>query len=284
MTLSLIDQALTTLKNVRLTLGLYTISSITSTETLTTDSARLTFNFAHSDVVSNSYGTFYESVSATFTAILTSSFTLDYENGSITFSASKTATITVSGYDYYKWDYTRDRILERFINSTSLLVSHYCNRKFIADTYSEFYKGLGHPKLILNNYPINKITSVKVNSASLTAGIDYVTADSTYLEQGLLVRESGWNWYGYETGLVKELTAPVDNIEVTYSAGYTLATLPQDIENVVLELIMSMNLSVSSQSTGLKSMSQGALSYSWKDDGGKSSILSTLDGYKRAVI
>lgn len=280
--MALIAQALTTLENVRLYLNLYTSTTVTATETLTANTARTTFSFAHTDLIS--FGTVYESVSSTYTAILTSTFTVDYEAGTVTFSAAKTATITAANYIYYAWDTSKDRILERYINSASEMVSKYCGRKFISDTYTEYYGGLGNTKLVLNQYPINYITSVKVNSALYTAGVDYVTADRTYLDRGLLVRETGWSWYGYETGLVAELTAPIDNIEVVYSAGYTLSTLPADIENTVIDMVSILYNNQTQGANGLQSLTQGGLSYKWDKNPLTQQFSGVLDAYKKVVL
>jgi hypothetical protein len=280
MKLSLIAQALTSLANVKLYLNLYTSTTITSVETLTADATAKIFSFAHSDIISNSYGVFSEGGSAISTAF----FTFNYELGNITFTAAKTGAITCAGYSYLAWDYSKDRILERFVNSTSDMVSKYCNRKFIADTYTEYYRGLGSTRIVLNQYPINKITSVKVNSAAYTAGIDYVTADRTYLDRGFLVRESGWTWYGYETGLVRELTAPVDNVEVVYSAGYTLSNLPSDIEDVVIDMVSILYSNQANGANGLKSLSQGQLKYDWKQDPLTMQFAGVLDTYKKVVV
>lgn len=282
--MSLIAQALTSLADVRLALGLYTETAVTATETLTADTANVTFSFANTDIIKGTFDGFAEVSGTASDTVSTAVMTIDYDAGTITFSAARTGNITCSGYEYFAWDYSEDRMLERYINSASSLISKYCNRNFIAETYTEYYKGLGRPKLVLNNYPINYITSVKVDSASLTAGTDYVTADSTYLAQGFLVKENGWTWYGYETGLVPELTAPVDNIQVVYSAGYTLSTLPADIGDACVNLVVLGYNSIEQGSQGLKSLKQGNLAYTWQDDGGKSSILATLDSYKKVVF
>ncbi len=238
----LIDQSLTNLANVRLYLKLYTLTAVTSAETLTANTARTTFSFAHTDLAPNYFGTFSEVSGTASTTVSTASFTVDYSAGQAIFTAAKTGNITVASYKYFAWDYSKDKFIERFVNSVSGMVSKYCNRKFMADTYSDFYKGTGRQKLVLNQYPINRITSVKVDSASLTAGTDYVTSDQTYLDQGIIFKESGWTWYGYLTGLVGELTAPVDNIGVVYSAGYTLEpeasrNLPYDLEDAVISMV-----------------------------------------------
>lgn len=279
--MSLIAQALTTLDSARLVLSLYSISEVTTAETLTADTANVTFSFENTDILQGTIDGLFEVSGTASDTISTATVTIDYDAGTLTFSAARTGDITCSGYSYYAWDYSQDRKLERYINSASTMVSNYCNRKFIADNYVEYYAGLGSTKIVLNQYPINTLTSVKVNSASLTAGIDYITADSTYLEQGFLVRENGWTWYGYETGLVPELTAPVSNVEVNYSAGYTLSNLPSAIENAVLDLVASQYNREVSNSQGLKSMSQGGLKYEWKDD---ANLLTSLDAYKRAVV
>jgi len=284
----LISQALTTMAEVRRYLKLYTLTSVTSTETLTADTAQITFSFANNDIALNSLGVVKQTTTAGVTATLTTSqFTLDYVNGTITFTAAMTGSITASAYNYFAWDYTKDNQIERNINSVSSMVSKYCNRKFIADTYTEYYKGSGSQKLVLNQYPINAITSVKVDSAALTAGTDYVTADRTYLDQGIVFKNNGWTWYGYLTGLVGELTAPVDNIEVVYSAGYTLETartFPYDLEDAVINMVSDLYGEQQEGTVGLKKLTQGKLTYEWDSNPLIQQYSSVLDVYKKVVF
>jgi len=288
MLMSLITQALTTLQNVRAHLNLYTLTAVTSNETLSaTSTAYLTFSFANTDLAPNYFGIFYEGTTAGST-IATSSFTIDYSLGQATFTAAKTAGITLASYKYFAWDYSKDKLLERVINSVSANVAKYCNRKFIADTYSEFYAGHGRQRLVLNQYPINAITSVKVSSASLTAGTEYVTSGQTYLDQGIVFKETGWTWYGYLTGLVGEYTAPVDNIEVVYSAGYTLEpetarTLPWDLEDAVVSMVGELFGEQQSGSVGLTSMKQGQLAYSYDTASLLERHSEVLNSYKKVV-
>lgn len=289
----LIEQALTTMSSVRLYLGLYTLTSVTAVETLTGDTGNETFTFANTDLAPNYLGTFADTASNTIT---TSIITVDYSAGSIAFSATFTAVwtaggtnITISSYDYFAWDYSKDKLIERNINSISGMVSKYCNRKFIANTYTEYYKGSGRQKLVLNQYPINYITSVKVDSAALTAGIDYVTADQTYLDQGTIFKNNGWTWYGYLIGLVGEPTAPIDNIEVVYSAGYTLEpetarTLPWDLEDVVVSMVADSFGEQQDGSVGLTRLTQGQLTYQWDSNSLIQQYASVLNAYKKYVF
>jgi hypothetical protein len=262
----LIEQSLTSLAEVRLQLKLYTLTAVTSSETLTADTADTTFSFAHTDLAPNYFGTFYEGVVSPNSTVSTSVMTIDYSAGTVTFSATRTGDITCASYSYFAWDYSKDKILERLINKASTDFSKACNRNFIKDTYTEYHKGSGRQRLVVNQYPINKITSVKVDSAALTAGTDYVTSDQTYHDQGIIFKESGWAFYGYLTGLVGELTAPVDNIEVVYSAGYTLEpetsrNLPYDIEEVVVSMVSDLYGQQQNGTVGLKRYTEGKITY-----------------------
>jgi len=285
----LTSQALTTMANMRLYLNLYTLTAVTASETLTaTSTAYTTFEFAHSDLAPNYLGVFYNGTTAD-TTILTAGITVDYSSGSISVTAAITAGVTISGYSYFAWDYSKDSMLERNINSASGMVSKYCNRRFIADTYDEFYKGSGRQKLVLNQYPVNSIASIEVNSAALTAGTDYATSDSTYLDQGIVFKDNGWTWCGYITGLVGEPTAPIDNIEVTYSAGYTLTpetlrTLPYDIEDAVISIASDLYGQQQDGTVGLKQLTQGKLTYVWSENSLIDQHASVLNAYKKAVF
>lgn len=286
--MSLITQALTTLANVRLYLGLYTLTATTGSQTLTANSAYTTFTFDNTDIAPNYFGDFYEGTTAD-TTISTANWTIDYPLGSITTSAAITAGLTITSYYYFDWDYSKDQLLERNINSISNKVSSYCNRNFIAETYDEFYKGSGRQRLILNQYPINTITSISVDSATLTAGTDYVTSDQTYLDRGIIFKDDGWTWYGYLTGLVGELTAPVDNIEVVYSAGYTLEpdtsrNFPYDLEDAVIMMVADSYNEQQDNRTGLKQLTQGRLTYIWESSSQLKQYSSILNAYKKGVF
>jgi hypothetical protein len=286
--MALIAQALTTTKAVRLYLGLYTFTDVTY-ETLTADTASITYSFLYQNIAPNTISNVNEISGTASDTISTALMTYDLVNGTITFSAARTGAITVGAYSYFAWDYSKDVFIERLINSTSNMVSKYCGRYFIAETYDEFYTGLASPTLILNQFPVNYISSVKVNSSSYTAGTDYLTAVSTYLDRGLLVRESGWPWDGYLTGLVGEQTAPIKNIEVVYSAGYTLEpelsrTLPYDIEDAVISIVADLYGEQQDGTVGLKRLTQGKLTYEWATGSKTDQYSSVLDKYKKQVI
>ncbi len=280
-------QALTTMANARLYLNLFTFTSVTSSETLTTSA--ITYNFANTDISPNSFGTFAEVSGTASDTVSTAVMTIDYPLGTVTFSASRTGDITISSYDYFAWDFSQDKFIERNINSASSLVSKYCNRLFIKDTYDEFYPGTGRQRLVLEQYPINTITSVSENSAALTAGIDYVTSNSTLLDEGIIFKEDGWTWFGFLIGLVGEPTAPINNIEVIYSSGFTLEpeterNLPFDLEDVVLSITADAFNEQQRATVGLKQLTQGKLTYVWDTAAVVKQYSGVLDAYKKGVF
>jgi hypothetical protein len=88
---------------------------------------------------------------------------------------------------------------------------------------------------------------------------------------------------------VGEPTAPVDNIEVTYSAGYTLTpdavrTLPYDLENAVISMVADLYGQQQDGTVGLKQLTQGKLTYAWKDNPLIEQYAGVLAAYKKAVF
>ena len=98
--------------------------------------------------------------------------------------------------------------------------------------------------LVLNQFPVTEINSIKVNGDTLDES-DYEATDNDLI-RGSVYRQLGWTWEGYLVGLVGEELAPIRSIEVDYDAGYILPndattedprTLPYDLEELILQLI-----------------------------------------------
>ena len=54
-----------------------------------------------------------------------------------------------------------DTAISALITACSRAIVRYCKRAFKSDTYDELYSGNGTKDLILRNYPIIKVTSVR---------------------------------------------------------------------------------------------------------------------------
>src|SRR5258705_13298804 len=90
---------------------------------------------------------------------------------------------------------TEDNTIEALINRMSQLASTYCARKFVSDDYTQDYAGSGCDALLVHNYPVTTLASVKVDA---TRSFD----SSSEIDSGslLLDGEAGmirvWNAWG----------------------------------------------------------------------------------------
>ena len=128
-------------------------------------------------------------------------------------------------------------------------IEHFCDRRFDARIYQEYYKGDGSNRLLLRQYPIISISGVasgemvdafgNVTTATnqplgIWDDVDYVFTDDTkkdsasvipsYLTPGLIqlkgdifINSEFWSFYNLE------------NLKVVYKAGYSV--IPPDIED-----------------------------------------------------
>ena len=80
-----------------------------------------------------------------------------------------------------------DALLVLFMNSADKWVSNHCGRDFGGGTYTEYHPG-GSEYLHLKNYPVQSVTSVKVDPAH-AFGADTVVSPSSYVvhsERGVI--------------------------------------------------------------------------------------------------
>lgn len=125
---------------------------------------------------------------------------------------------------------SEDTIVGDLVNMASDVVNKYCNRKFLAADYTEYYNGDGTFELILKNYPVNSVDSLYddvLRAFDSTSEID-VSAD--VLVDGSTGILRLWNnESAFEPGQA--------NVKVTYNAGYALASMPYSVKQAV-HLIM----------------------------------------------
>lgn len=180
-------------------------------------------------------------------------------------------------------DTTNDNSLERQINAVSEFIERFCDRHFEKTTYTHKFRGNGRQKLLLNQYPILSVTSVKVDGSDAT---DYEILG----EEGILYRENLWPWSGYRAGLVGDPIGSRPNIEVVYTAGYVLPkddapdsprTLPYDLEDAAIELVAIRHEMRGSEH--LKRETIGPLTSEFVQ-GLPQHILDVLNEYKKWVV
>jgi len=281
------DNALTTLETLKYELKLY--STVTATnETLTDSGDHLTFLFAKKNIVSDSIVSVTETVGATTTNVTALISAYDYKNGEITFASARTGTIKTTQYQYNKFDNSKDEFLERKINSYSEWLEGRLGRKLSKDNYIEKYCGNSRQYLLLNQWPIIIVNSIKIDGGLLD-NTSYETSTKDK-KAGMIFKEDGWPWDGYLTGLVGEPLNARRNIEVDYDAGYILPkdatdeeprTLPYDIEELLIGIIASDYSKYGSQ--GLKSFKISDVEWQW-DNELKQQYKEIMDKYIARIV
>jgi len=135
----------------------------------------------------------------------------------------------------------RDGKIQTLITQCSALIENYCNRQFIAysavaNARVEWFDGQTN-KVYLKEFPVLSVESVKT---SADGGINQDTlteADSTAggyfvdLEEGSVFTQQVIN------NFITSYNLPYRSLEITYTAGYTEDTIPEDLKLCVIDLV-----------------------------------------------
>jgi len=204
-------------------------------------------------------------------------------------------------------DTSLDAVIDLVLPQADAIIKGYLQRKIEQDTYTEYYSGSGDKVLLLNQTPVQSITSVHVDSdgyygdgtdafpasSALVEGTDFVLrkddATETEVSTSGILYHTGKGWPRPSSRLQGQLTsAPglgMGNIKVVYVAGW--AAVPFDIQFAANKLVISMVQSID-QSGRLESESIEDYSYALAgaEDEGKflDSVIGSLAHYKKIVI
>jgi hypothetical protein len=113
-------------------------------------------------------------------------------------------------------DDRNDGIIEALVEGVSAEIAAFCDRPLRETTHTaEPLDGPGSVDLQLPAWPITSGPTISVDGEALTEGQDFAAYDAS----GVVKLLSGTAW-----------PAGIQNIEATWSAGYTLATMPKDVK------------------------------------------------------
>lgn len=117
-----------------------------------------------------------------------------------------------------------DDLIQDLITNESQFIDTWLNRPVLEGTHTERYNGEGSALIPLHHFPITAVSSVKVNDqawdfATLTTQMGFRFDDRFLIAINAVFPR------GYQ------------NIEVTYTGGYTKAAVPQDIKQACIELV-----------------------------------------------
>lgn len=136
---------------------------------------------------------------------------------------------------------SRDGKIQSIISSVSALIENYCARKFVD------YSDISTPKVewhdaktncvTLKEFPVISVISVKtsedggVTQTTLTEASPDKTGYFVDLDNGTVFTQVSTEKFLYSYDVAYK------SLEVTYTAGYTLDTVPEDLQLCVLDLV-----------------------------------------------
>lgn len=141
-------------------------------------------------------------------------------------------------------DTTKDSWVEMLINSASDLIERHCSRSFKSASYTHYFDGHGTNEIVLSQYPVSNVTSVKVDSLRVF-GSDTALASTSFqaMEGGILRLHDTRFPEGSQV------------VKVEYTAGYT--TVPGDLQIACLFLVEWVFRTQNDRRLGRTSVSKG---------------------------
>ena len=157
-------------------------------------------------------------------------------------------------------NFTKNAVLYR-LSAYKKICNHLGYDILTADYVDEYYDGSGMRKMYLRNRPVTALTEVKLE--------DSVTTEYTLIENYLFAAD------GF-------ITPGINNIKVSYTAGWNQSTMPGDIRHAALKLISlySGELGGAGTTIGKASISDGAGGSESIDIDAEQRILDSLNQYR----
>lgn len=116
-----------------------------------------------------------------------------------------------------------DALLTSLINAVSVAFVKWTDRDLESTTHTDVMDGPGGSVMVLPNYPITAVTSLKIDGVS-------IPARPAVGEMGFSYNDFSIRLHGYR------FPRDFGNIEITYTAGYTV--VPDDLKQAVIETVV----------------------------------------------
>lgn len=123
-----------------------------------------------------------------------------------------------------------DTIVGDLVNSLSKLVSNFVGHDLLSASYTEYYDGDGTDELILKNFPVTALSVLNDDPTRAFAAPTAKDIAADVMLDGAAGIVRLWN----NGGIFQRAHG---NIKVTYTAGYSLATMPYDIQLAVKKMV-----------------------------------------------
>ena len=163
---------------------------------------------------------------------------------------------------------TNDAYFQEILNRASDLIDNQIIGRRVAEaTYSEFVDGDGTRFLNLREGPIVSIASIALVTYTTdgTVTISDTLSAGDYFARGL--RSDAWRLPGYvQTNGAWSWVEGDQNYQVTYDAGFTTGSIPDDIVNATIYAATWLKNKRTDAGTGSRDVGQGSRSFRAEPD------------------
>jgi len=157
---------------------------------------------------------------------------LDTTNALISLDDLK-AYLSSDTYDEFLDDTTTDNELERIINAASRWANRYTGVDLLSREHTEHYDGDGSRTLYLDNFPVTS----SVSEIALYIDTDREYEDDDKVESGDIILYSDVGKIIVEDTV---FSRGPQSVKITYTAGYVLADVPDDLAYAVKLICAAM--------------------------------------------
>lgn len=178
------------------------------------------------------------------------------------------ALITLEEYKTFNsidlLDTSKDPIFEIYINAISNKIEKMIGRTILAKDYVEKYKGTNSCELVLRNFPVNEIKSIKfIDNGQEYEELDQYEYDLE-AEEGVLYRDLGWSLEGYSSLMCRRIDFSRKYIRVEYNAGFT--EVPADLKLICMQIMNDLYGIDNSEGGTLKSYAISDIKLEFRDE------------------
>lgn len=168
-------------------------------------------------------------------------------------------------------DTTRDVLIGRLITAASTHIKNVLSRDILSASYNERYDGNGRYTMVVRNYPITAISSLKIDNQTIPASPDgyangyYFTPDAASAFRIVLFG------YVFSKGIL--------NVALAYTAGF--AAVPADIAQTCVRMV-TMSLK-EPQYIGIKSQTLAEQTIVYDHRLWTKTVMDSLPNYERVM-
>ena len=170
-----------------------------------------------------------------------------------------------------------DTVLQPIINETNDALARFIRQPLDSKTYTQYYNGVPSPRIVLRQWPVTAVTTVRVayisggDPAKFDSTTDWTQYSDWVLEvddsddssrQGVLRALRGYWSYQFRyppMRLAYDLSADYRAVQVVYTAGYE--QIPQSLKSAALLIVGRLYLMRRGLLPGSASLNGGSYSY-----------------------